>query len=198
MLLPPKSSDIEPARVFRALLSRVPVWPIDWTIEGVDDPFFVRAIGSHDWVTLHRAIGQASFGAERTGAENALLMRIVVDADSLPAFDSPSLLLDLYDYEVDRLMASAYAGLSVVSPTYAACDVGAWLEWLKEGSLAPENWNDMLSLSGCHSISFGMGKGAIHVRHEPEAFFGFPRREMLDCHWFAYRAALRAHSDLSR
>lgn len=197
MLLPPKSSEIEPAKVFRELLSRVPIWPIDWKIDGVDESFFVRAIDSHEWVTLHRKIGR-SFGAERTDAEHALLIRIVVDADSRPAFDSPSLLESLYDHEVDRLVESAYAGLSVVSPTYAACDVGAWLEWLKEGSLAPENWNEMLSLSGCHSISFGMGKGAIHVRHEPEAFFGFPRREMLDCHWFAYRAALRAHSDLNR
>jgi hypothetical protein len=197
VLLPPKPTEIEPAKVFRELLSRVPVWPIDWTIDGVNEPFFVRAIGSYEWVSLHRAIGK-SFGAERSNAEHALLMRIVVDADSRPAFASSALLEDLYDYEVDRLVESTYGGLSVVSPTYAACDVGEWLEYLKEGSLAPENWADMLSLSGCHSISFGFGKGAVHVRHEPEAFFGFPRKELLDCHWFAYRAALRAHSDLNR
>jgi hypothetical protein len=198
VLEPPKSSEIEPAKVFRELLSRVPVWPIDWKVEGVDESFFVRAIGSHEWVSLHRAIGRASFGPDRSNAEHALLARVVALADCRPAFDSPSLLNSLYDYEVDRLIESAYRGLSVVSPTYAACDVGVWIEWLKDGCMAPENWADMLSLSGCHSISFGMGKGAIHVRHEPEAFFGFPRREMLDCHWFAYRAALKAHSDLNR
>jgi hypothetical protein len=197
LLDPPDASKIEPAKVFRELLSRVPIWPIDWTIDGVDEPFFVRAIGSHEWVALHRAIA-SSFGAERTAATNALLLKVVVDADCRSAFASASLLEDLYDHEVDRLIESAYAGLSVVSPTFASCDVGPWLEFLKEGSLAPENWSDMLSLAGCHSISFGMGKGAIHVRHEPEAFFGFPRRDLLDCHWFAYRAALRAHSDLNR
>lgn len=197
MLLPPDPKDIEPAKVFHELLSRVPVWPIDWKIDGVDDPFFVRAIGSHEWVTMHRAIG-SSFGAERSNATHAFLMRVVVDVDARPAFDSLSLLEDLYDHEGDRLIESAYNGLSIISPTYAACDVGAWFEYLKDGAMAPENWHDMLSLSGCHSVSFGFGKGAIHVRHEPEAFFGFPRRDMLDCHWFAYRAALRAHSDLNR
>lgn len=197
MLLPPDPSKIESAKVFHALLSRIPVWPIDWTIEGIEDPFFVRAIDSYEWVTLHRAIA-SSFGAERTNALNALLMRTVVDVDCRYAFDSSAVLLDLYEYEVDRLAESAYRGLSIVSPTYAACDVERWIEYLKAGCLDPANWNDLFSLAGCHSVSFGMGKGAVQVRHEPEAFFGFPRREMLDCHWLAYRAASRAQSDLNR
>lgn len=196
MLCPP--SEVEPAKVFHELLSRVPVWPIDWTIEGVDEPFFVRALGSYEWLSLHRAMQSATLGPERARADHALLMRVVVDADCRPAFASSALLADLYDYEVDGLMGSVYGGLSVVSPTYATCEVDEWLNWLKEGAMAPENWADMLSLSGCHSVSFGMGKGAVQVRHDPESFFGFPRRDLLDCHWFAYRAALRAWSDLNR
>lgn len=179
------------------MLSRVPVWPIDWRIEGIDDPFFVRAIGSYEWVSMHRAIA-LSFGIERTERQLGLIARVVVDADCRPAFDPPSLLRELYDHELDRLIESAYAGLSIVSPTYASCNVGEWIEYLKEGSLAPENWMDMFSLAGCHSVSFGMGKGAIHVEHKPEAYFGVPRNELLDCHWLAYRGALRAHSDLNR
>ena len=56
----------------------------------------------------------------------------------------------------------------------------------------------MLSLSGCCSISFGFGKGMIHARHDPEAFFGFPRRELLDCHWIAYQAARATYADLTK
>jgi hypothetical protein len=64
--------------------------------------------------------------------------------------------------------------------------------------MQPENWCDMLSLSGCCSISFGFGKGMVHARHDPETFFGMQRRELLDCHWIAYHAARAAYADLTK
>lgn len=197
MLLPPDNSKAEPAKVFHAMLSRVPVWPIDWTIDGIVDPLFVRAVGSREWIALHRAIGE-SRGRARTDAEFALLARVVVDADCRSVFDPPSLLRSLYDHEVDRLSEAVSDALSIVSPTYAVCDVEKWIGYLKKGAMQPENWCDMLSLSGCCSISFGFGKGMVHARHDPETFFGMPRRELLDCHWIAYHAARAAYADLTK
>jgi hypothetical protein len=196
VLAPPKSSDIEPARVFHAMLARVPIWPIDWKVEGIDGEFFVRAIDSYVWVTLNRAIAKSPYGPERTAAEHALFAHVIVDADCCPVFGSPSLLDEFYGHEVDRLSECVYGGLSTISPVYASCDVSKWLDFLSEGATAPENWNDMLSLGKCYDVSFGFAKGAAHVKHEPEAFFGFPRREMLDCHWLAYHASIRVRNEL--
>ena len=179
------------------MLSQVPIWPIDWAIDGMGDPLFVRAVGSREWIELHRAIGEKR-GRERTDAEFALLASVVVDADCRRVFDPPSLLRNLYEHEVDSLAENVSDALSIVSPTYAVCDVEKWIGYLKEGAKRPENWADMLSLSGCCSISFGFGKGMIHARHDPETFFGMPRRELLDCHWIAYHAARAGHADLTK
>lgn len=197
MLLPPSLDKTESAKVFHALLSRIPVWSIGWTIDGIDEPLFVRAIGSRDWIALHRAIGD-KHGHERAEAEFVLLSRVIVDADCHAAFDPPSLLRKLYEHEVDSLAEAVSDALCIVSPTYAVCDVDKWIGYLKEGAKQPQNWCDMLSLSGCCSISFGFGRGAVHVRHDPETFFGFPRRELLDCHWIAYHAARAAYADLTK
>jgi hypothetical protein len=198
VLEPPKPNEVDPAQVFRAMLARVPLWPIDWTVQGIDGQFFVRAIGSYDWVTLHRAIVRAPWGDERTRAEHALLAKVVVDANCCPVFGSVDDFGQLYEYEVDRLTKVADDALQIVSPTFAGSDLSKWIKYLAQGANAPENWSDMLSLSNCHDVSFGFGKGAVHVRDEPEAFFGFPRRELLDCHWFAYHAAVKARSGLSK
>ncbi len=195
MLLPPKSSEIEPEKVFHALLSPAPVWPVAWKLDGMDEPLFVRAIGSREWIDLHRPIGEKR-GRERTEAEFVLLSSVVVDADRWRAFDPPSLLRNLYEHEVDSLAEAVGDAISIVSPTYAVCDVEKWIGYLKEGAKHPANWCDMLSLSGCCSISFGFGKGMIHARHDPETFFGVPRRDLLDCHWIAYHAARAAYADL--
>lgn len=197
MLLPPSPDKTEPAKVFYALLSRAPVWSIDPRIEGIDEPLFVRAIGSRQWIELHRPIGEKR-GRERTDAEFALLASVVVDGNCRPAFDPPALLRSLYEHEVDRLAEAVSDALTTVSPTYAVCDVEKWIGYLKEGAKQPENWCDMLSLAGCCSISFGFGKGMVHARHDPETFFGVPRRDLLDCHWIAYHAARAAYADLTK
>jgi hypothetical protein len=197
VLLPPDPSKIEPAKVFHATLSRVPVWPIDPRIGCIDEPLFVRAVGSREWIALHRAIGEKS-GRDRTDAEFALLASVVVDGNSCPAFAPSSVLRSLYEHEVDGLAEAVSDALAIISPTYAVCDVEKWISYLKEGAKRPENWCDMLSLSGCCSISFGFGKGMVHARHDPETFFGVPRRDLLDCHWIAYHAARAAYADLTK
>jgi hypothetical protein len=197
VIAPPDVKLIEPARVFRALLSRVPTWPISWKVQGIDGSFAVRAIGSFDWVSLHKAIIRAPFGPERTQAENAFLARVVVDADCQPVFASADDFGELYEYELDGLAEDVSNALAV-GPTYAGSDFTKWMKYLSIGATEPENWTDMLSLGNCQDVSFGMGRGSVHVRDEPEAFFGIPRRDLMDCHWFAYRAAVRARTELMK
>lgn len=194
-LSPPKN--VPPADLFRALLAPDPVWPIPWTLPGTGARFFVRAIGSFEWVRLHRAILDAS-EERRLAAENELVAAVVVDEDGARAFASGEEVGVLYAPESAGLVEAVSAGLGTISPTFASADVGEWMKFLREGALAPENLSDALSLGGCCSISFGLGRGAVHQRHEPEAFYGVPRRRLVDAQWFAYHAARAVHAEATR
>ncbi len=196
MLLPPPKN-VPPADLFRALLVPDPVWPIDWRIPGENEALFVRSLGSHDWMRLHRAI-VLSEPARRADAENALVAACVVDADDSTVFASADDVAALYAPESAGLAAAASRGLATISPTLAAADVEAWLAYLREGALAPENFADTLSLGQCSTVSFGMGRGAVFVRHEPEMFYGIPRRRLVDAQWLAYYAAAGVHAEAQR
>jgi hypothetical protein len=193
LIAPPKN--VPASDVFRALLAPDPAWSIAWSIGGVR--FFVRPLGSFDWVRLHRAILEAD-GARRLDAENELVAAVVVDERGERAFDRGEDVGNLYQPEARGLGDAVSLGLSTISPTFVGADVVEWMNFLREGALAPENLSDALSLGGCADVSWGFAKGAVHVRHEPESFYGCPRRRLVDAQWLAYHAARGVHAEANR
>lgn len=196
MIPPPDPKEISPSDLWRAFL--VPRPRREFTIElsGVGRVrLFVRAIGSAEWVRLHLALVRALEANDGRG-EAAYLSALVEDDDGSPAL-SPSDVLSLYEAEQSRLFVETSKSLRTISPTYAAADIKAWLDRLKEGAHTLENLCDAISFGGCVDVSFGMGKGAVHVREDPETFLGIPRRELLDCHWLAYHAARRVVAEIN-
>jgi hypothetical protein len=194
-LPPPKN--VPAADVFRALLAPEPIWPIDWKIPGEDATLFVRPLGSYDWIRLHRAVVTAE-PARRADAENALIAACVVDEGGESVFSSADDVAALYAPESAGLADAASRGLATISPTLGAADVEAWLVYLREGAFAPENFADTISLGQCSTVSFGFGRGAVVVRHEPELYYGIPRRRLVDAQWLAYYAAARVHAEATR
>lgn len=196
MILPPDPKEISPSDLWRAFL--VPRPRREFTIElsGVGRVrLFVRAIGSAEWVRLHRALVE-SFEKKNARGEAEYLAALVEDDDGARAL-SPSDVLSLYEAEQALLFVEASRALRAISPTYASADIGAWLARLKEGAHALENLCDAISFGGCVDVSFGVGRGAVHVREEPETFINIPRRELLDCHWLAYHAARRVVAEIN-
>lgn len=196
LLAPPK--DVPAAETWRALLAPRPAWPVRFSFEGVEEHALrARALSSAEWVRLHRAIAVAGDrGAAR--AEADLLASVLEDGNGARVFGTPEDVLDLHPWETIGLVDATYRALEVVSPTMAGANMKAWITYLRDGAMARENLQDAISLGGCHSISWGFGKGAVHVRDEPEQWFGIPRRDLLDAHWFAYYAAVKAFNEVMR
>lgn len=194
-IAPPKNAPA--ADVFRALLAPDPAWPIPWTLPDSGARFFVRPLDSFRWVRLHRAIAEAP-EERRLAAENDLVAACVVDEHNEPPFASGEDVGALYAPEAHGLTNAVSLGLQTISPCFAGADIEAWMAFLREGALAPENLADALSLGGCSSVSFGLGRGAVHVRHEPESFYGVPRRRLVDAQWLAYHAARAVHAEATK
>lgn len=194
-IAPPKN--VPATDVFRALLAPDPVWPISWSFPGADARFFVRPLGSYEWVRLHRAIVEAP-EERRLDAENELVAAVVLDEQGERVFRSGDDVGALYAPEARGLGEAVSKGLATISPTYVSADVGEWMKYFRAGALAPENLFDALSLGGCCDLSFGLGKGAVHARHEPEAYYGIPRRRLVDVQWLAYHAARAVHFEATK
>lgn len=109
------------------------------------------------------------------------------------AFTDPAQALNLPEAELLSLALAVRDGLHRISPTAATSDVVAWEEYLAKGCETPENFYDAWALGGCVNVSWGMGRKAVHMTYDPERWFGVPQRDLIDCHWIAYFAAMRMH-----
>lgn len=188
MLLPPPEN-ADPARAFRELLAPIVTRSIGRPLSVCGDELFVRAIGSYDWVRLHRAIVSAGPN-DRPRAENVLAATVVVDREGRPTFEADDFDA-LYQSERVAIVRAASDALIAMSPTMASHDLGRWLDFLESGASAPENLSDTLSLGQCRTVAYGFGRGQFSVRHEPESYYGIPRRALVDAQWLAYYAAAR-------
>lgn len=198
LLLPaPDPKILPPAEAFAAFLSPRPrrSFVVEFSDVGRVE-LFVPALSSRRWVEIHRKFGTTA-KTDAARAEAEYLAAVVEDKNGARAL-SPDDVLGLYDHEAALLLSEASRALALISPTDAAADHRRWGDYLREGAAAPENLADAFSLGGCYDVSWGYGKGAVHVRDNLEHFFGIPRRDLLDCHWMVYRAARRLRADMMR
>lgn len=93
---------------------------------------------------------------------------------------------------------AVFAAQQRLFPAYIWSDAAAWSRALREGCVDIGNQCDATALGGCTGVSFGFGKNLIHVTEEPERWFGVPQNQLLDCHWFAYRAAMAFRVETQR
>lgn len=197
LLKPPDPKICPPSELFAAFLDPRPRRALPVEISGVGRfELFVPVLSSRRWVEIHRRLA-AAYERKDPRADAEYLAGLLVDSDGEPALSADSI-LDLYEHEIAALSGDAARALATISPTQANADGRLWIAVLVEGAKAPENLQDALSLGGCCDVSWGYGAGAVHVRDEPEVFYGLPRRELLDCHWFAYHAARRLRNELTR
>jgi hypothetical protein len=197
LLSPPDPKTLSPAGAFALFLEPRPRWSFEVELSGLGRvELFVPALSSRRWVEIHRRLGR-DLAAKDPRAEAEYVASLVVDREGLPALSADAI-LGLYEHETARLAEAACEALAVVSPTYAACDVRAWSDYLHQGALDPANISDALSLGGCFNVSWGYGRGAVHVFDHPETWFGIPRRELLDCHQMIYGAARRARAEIMK
>jgi hypothetical protein len=162
-----------------------PVLPIAHRIRGAEHiPLAVRALRSGELGEAHDATGLRLPAQLVTAA-------LVLDGGG-PAFDAPEQVMRLPELDLLELGVAVGEALRTISPNALTSDTGSWEEVLAKGCVAPTNAYDAIALGGCLEVSWGMGRKAVHVVHRPDLWFGVPQRELLDCHWLAYYAAVRA------
>lgn len=166
MLRPPK--DVAPEVLFRRLLGLPrPTLPLDYRIKGAE----------------HIALSvRALTGAEYTGSPQAVVAAALL-ANGKKAFANEAEVGALPEPVADELTAKVLDALQQVSPIYGVSMTSPWHAALTEGARDPSNVNVALSL-GSHFEA--VGKVLVD---RPALFFGVPAVELIDAHWFAYRAA---------
>ena len=147
----------------------------------------VRALRSSEYVVLPQG------WPDLPAALIASALRLDTGA---PAFNDANQVLVLPEGELLALAVAVREVLHRISPTAALSNVAAWEECLARGCETPANFYDAWSLGGCVDVSWGMGRKAVHVTYHPERWFGVPQRELIDCHWIAYFAAMRMRRKL--
>ena len=147
-------------------------------------PLFARALSAPEmaWVS------EGAAGGESWSKRLLCLALRQENGASVFADESEAGAMD--ELDAVALVNAVEQALSICGPTRLTAERNEWHVALCEGARHPANWQDAYALGGCYDISFGFGKGAIHVTDHPECWFGVPQREMLDGHWMAYRAAV--------
>lgn len=184
---PPK--DVSPAELWRGLL--------DWPRPILPIPHRIRGAEQHGLSV--RALRATEYAAVIQGDADTLAARLVAAAllcDGAPAFQRPDQVLLLPERELLDLAVATREALRRIGPTLITSSVIAWEVALVAGCEATENFYDAWSLGGCVDVSWGMGRKAVHVTYHPERWFGVPQRELIDCHWIAYFAAMRMRRKL--
>lgn len=145
---------------------------------------FVRALSSPEMAWVKDSAAMGSSWSKR------LLAMALRQADGTPVFGSEHDAGALDEHDAGALVNAVENALSICGPTRLTVSRNEWHTVLCEGAKHPANWQDAYALGGCYDVSFGFGKGAIHITDHPEWWFGIPQREMIDGHWMAYRAAV--------
>lgn len=155
-------------------------------------PLFARALSAPEmaWV---------SEGAKAGGGWSKRLLCLALrQGDGSAVFASEAEVGALDELDATSLVNAVEEALSICGPTRLTAERNAWHVALCEGAKHSANWQDAYALGGCYDVSFGFGKGAIHVTDHPEWWFGVPQREMIDGHWMAYRAAVAVRVEADR
>lgn len=164
--------DIAPEDLFRRLLVLPrPTVPISYRIAGADEvALAVRAIS----------------GAEYGDGDPLAVIAAAVVIDGRPAFRSADSVKRLYAWEAEQLCNHVAEALARCSPIFGLSNLFTWTRKLRVGAAHPSNQLTTQTLGS----SFEMAGRLLLDR--PERFFGITPRELVDAHWFAYRAA-KAH-----
>jgi len=171
-------ADITPAKLFR-LLCRVPrpVVPIVARFAFMpEQALHCRAMHPLEWAEWEDA---------GDDLETVVLQHALCDEMGQPLLDRESVFL-LTDSERETVFAELVSALNKIGPGYQRpeafrCDVDAWHTALEKGAAA--NVSILLSLGTAYEGA------ADRYTATPERYFGIDRRELLDGHWMAYRAA---------
>ena len=153
---------------------------------------FVRALSSPEmaWV---------SEGATNSDSWSRRLLSLTLrQGDGTALFNQESEVGSIDEIDAVPLVNEVESALSICGPTRLTSSRNDWHVALCEGAKHPANWQDAYALGGCYDVSFGFGKGAIHVTDHPEWWFGIPQREMIDGHWMAYRAAVAVRCEADK
>lgn len=185
---------ISPWRLWRLLLMLPrPVVPLAYRVRDAEDvQLFARALSAPEtaWVAEAASIG--------SGWTSRLLSLSLRQEDGSPMFARESEVGCLDENDLGGLVNAVQEALAIMSPTRLTADRNAWHVVLCEGAKHPANWQDAYALGGCVDVSFGFGKGAIHITDHPEWWYGVPQREMIDGHWMAFRAAVAVRIETDR
>lgn len=178
--------DITPERLFALLVQPSPAAPLKSRISGAEDvPLFVRPVHATELAVASFVADEAPPQARWQRYMRELLARVVWTADG-KAFGSAAEVGELDHGEIVALAAEAREALAMVGPTYARSDWQAWQAVLERGARHPLNTSSSTSLASCAEY----GHGAVIYR--PDRFWGRPTIELLDGHWFVYRASRAA------
>ena len=122
-----------------------------------------------------------------------VIVKCLVLENNKPAFSSAEGLLSCLDRrEVKIISKECLEALLDIGPIFIYCDFEAWMTKLEEGAKHPINYTAMNALGGCYDLVTLPDK-AIFIEH-PEQYFGVPKNQLLDCHWFAYWAARKVQT----
>jgi hypothetical protein len=86
----------------------------------------------------------------------------------------------------DALADDVIEALGQISPVYGVSSVGPWQAALLDGAMHSSNVVQAMALGSCIDQV-----GRLFI-DRPWIYFGVPAVELVDAHWFAYRAA-KAH-----
>lgn len=157
--------------------------PIACRLAGAEDlALFARALSAPETAWVSEA---ASIGSGWSKRLLSLSLRLEDGSAALSVDDAG----EIEEFEAARLISDVQAALEVCGPVRGAIDRNAWHVALCAGAKHSANWTAAYALGGCNDLSFSGGK-YVHVTDHPEWWYGVPQREMLDCHWMAYRAAV--------
>ncbi len=124
----------------------------------------------------------------RTSRINASLISLSLHHNGERMFPSADYVLDLPDHELSPLSKQVNDALRVCSPQLGRCDYDVWADALLEGARDPSNTMAVRSLGGCISNDYG---GRTDERIQD--YYGVPKCQLLDGHWFVYWAARKVY-----
>lgn len=140
-----------------------------------------------------RALAAHELPIEEAGNfETKLVISCLTLENGKPAFSSADALSDcLSARELKALSRDCLTALLDIGPIFIYCDYAAWMQKLEEGASHPSNYVVTHALGSSFDMVVLPDKTVI-IDH-PDQYFGVPKNQLLDCHWFAYWAARKVY-----
>lgn len=129
-------------------------------------------------------------GSVRTSYVAAgVIAQSLITANGKPVFGSIESVLDSISMDEIALLDDAVTNaLSIVSPIVGLSEYGAWHTALCDGAKDPSNVWAAHAIGDAYILVDGPHINP-RIIDRPEDYWGISRRELIDCHWLAYRAA---------